>query len=254
MSGTGTDPGHTAGWDDPGIVICTGSGISVASGLPTFRGPGGMYEDNPDLASLSDVTRLADGLDALWAHWGPLRDTIADAEPNAAHRAVADLTTRRADVTVVTMNIDGLHHRAARRVGAPIDTRRLIEIHGTLAKSRCRDRCGHDDWDDTIAHATTPTCPGCGGPARPAVVLFGEHPDPEPQWFAKRAVRGVTTYVAVGTSESVSTGTRLAANARYAGAHMIWVNVEPPPQPDLWHQIVLGPADETLPVLLTTFH
>lgn len=249
MSAPGTSAGHVPGWDDPGIVICTGAGISVASGLPTYRGPDGIYERDPDLATVTSADAIRTGLDELWRHWGPFRDVVAGARPNAAHLAIARFAVGRDDVTVITMNVDGLHRLAG---SAMASFGNVIELHGNLRRSRCVDGCGQPDWDDPVAHVQAPACRRCGGPARPAITLFGEAPDAEPSWLAKRAVRGVTTFLAVGTSDSVSTGTRLAANARYAGARMIWVNVEPPPDPSGWHHVVLGPAEETLPALLDT--
>ena len=230
------------------VVIFTGAGVSVPSGLRPYRGVSGLWTEHPDLEALSNEEAIAGNLEVLWSFWGDSRRQVAAAEPNRAHLAIAGLQQRRTsatDVTVVTMNVDGLHQRA----GAT----GVLEVHGNLHRSACLDGCGQVDWPDATATGDVPVCPTCGGPARPAVVMFGERPVLDAMWLAKRAVRTVGTFISVGTSDMVSTGTQLAYNARFAGARMIQVNVEPPLRPDEWDEVVLGSADETLPELLERF-
>lgn len=223
-------------------VICTGAGVSAASGLRPFRGPGGIYETDPGLVEVSHVDRLPDGLGDLWEAWGPLRAVFAAAVPNAAHDAIARFQASRPGVTVITMNVDGLHQKAG--------TRDVVEIHGNLMDSQCADGCGTPEWLDPLYEGRVHRCPGCGGPARPAIVLFGEALPVEASWRAKRALRDVELFIAVGTSDTVTTGSRMAANARYAGARTVLVNLDHPGGYDLYDMVVTGRAEEILPGLL----
>ena len=111
------------------VVVLTGAGVSTASGLPQFRGAGGVWGDR-DLMDAHDVDALPGSLDVLWATWGPLRAVVASARPNDAHRAIASLGDRLPGaVTVATQNVDGLHQRAG--------SREVAELHGSLFRSRC---------------------------------------------------------------------------------------------------------------------
>ena len=224
------------------IVILTGAGISVPSGLRPYRGEGGAWDEDPDAAALSNATALDEHLPRLWTYWATARAQTLAAEPNAAHVAIAELQRRRADVTLVTMNVDGLHQLAG--------STGVLEVHGNIHHSPCIAQCGQPAWPDIDVSGDVPTCPSCGGPARPTVVLFGEAPVVEPMWLAKRAVRDVATFIAIGTSDSVTTGSKLTYNARFAGAHTIHVNTEPPLEPADWSEVVIGSATDVLPALL----
>ena len=224
------------------VVILTGAGVSVASGLPTFRGPGGLYETHPDIAEISHADRLPEALAALWAAWGPMRRAVAAATPNAAHGAIAELARRHPGVSVVTQNVDGLHQAA----GTPD----VAELHGNLARSRCVAGCGTPTWADPDPPDGVPTCPGCGGPARPDMVLFGEMPDAHASWTAKRALRDVDLFIAVGTSGTVDPAARYVDSARYVGARSVLVTLDPPAGPHRFDEVIIGRAEELLPQLL----
>jgi len=131
------------------IVILTGAGISVASGLPTFRGVGGIY--NGDVEWVSDGNNLPDSLAEVWRFYGGRRAQFSEAKPNAGHIAIAELQRRRGPeaVTVVTQNVDGLHQRAG-----CID---VIELHGSLSKTRCTNvDCKSAPFDDWSVYDTPP--------------------------------------------------------------------------------------------------
>lgn len=230
---------------EPSILVLTGAGVSAASGLPTYRGAGGIYQDT-DIADLHHASRLPDSLPELWAFWGPRRRTILLAEPNAAHRAIADLQHRAAAegraVTLATQNIDDLHERGG--------SRQVAHLHGTLFATRClTEGCGFRRSPDLEPYDAPPTFPDCGGWLRPDVVLFGERLDVAADWEARRAVRSCTALLAVGTSAEVSTASYYLRYARDVGA--VVMCVDPADEvPDLFGLHVRGRAEDVLPELL----
>ena len=230
---------------EPHVVVLTGAGVSAASGLPTYRGAGGIYE-NSDIADLHNASRLPDSLPELWGFWGPRRRTIQDAQPNAAHLAIAAYQRAAASdgrsVTLATQNIDDLHERG----GSP----QVAHLHGTLFATRCAmPSCSFRRSPDTEPYAIPPTCPQCGGLLRPDVVLFGERLDVEAEWETKRAVRDADVLVAVGTSGQVSTAAYYARSAADVGA--VLVTVDPAPLvPEIFQLHVRMHAELALPLLL----
>jgi NAD-dependent deacetylase len=149
------------------VLFVTGAGISADSGLPTYRGVGGLYDDGEteDGLSIEEALSgecLAARPEITWKYLAQIEHNCRRVGPNAAHRAIADLE-RQCDVIVLTQNIDGLHARAG--------SSRVIEIHGTLEARYCA-HCGAraDAGDPTLP----PRCARCGEIVRPRVVLFGE--------------------------------------------------------------------------------
>ena len=229
------------------VVILTGAGVSAPSGLPTFRGPDGLYEDR-EIEAAHHVDALPLSAPVLWELWGPVRTQLKATVPNAAHVAVARFQRRIESAggtcLVVTQNVDGLHQRA----GATD----VAEIHGTLLSSRCTDRdCAQEPWADTSAPLNLPMCPLCGTPAIPDVVLFGERPKLDAEWTAKQALRNCDLFIAAGTSGVVSPASGYVRYAFDVGARTVLVNlteaVNPNPYFDEAH---IGPAEELLPALL----
>jgi NAD-dependent deacetylase len=229
------------------IVVLTGAGVSVASGLPTYRGQGGIWEKH-EVAQYGHARALYEHPERTWRLFGAMRAPVARAQPNAAHRALAQFEAGlRAEqkFLLVTQNVDGLHQRAG--------SRRLIELHGNITKTRCLDdTCTLPSFEDLAAHAeAVPRCPVCGGRLRPDIVLFGEEIPSQAGWQAKRALRDCDLFLAVGTSGLVSPAADFVRSAEYAGARTIYVNLEPmePPNP-AFRETVLGRAEELLPALL----
>ena len=226
------------------LVVLTGAGISAPSGLPVFRGAGGMWEDE-DLAAAHHVDALPGSLPLLWSVWGPMRRAVLGARPNPAHFALSALGRhpgRR--VTVVTQNVDELHQRAG--------SASVAEVHGNLLHSTCLG-CGTTYRDEEVPDPTegpVPTSPCCGAPARPAVILFGEGLPPAAERTAKVACRTAEVLLVVGTSGAVSSATGLVRYARDHGAVPVIVNTEPWPDEAGFAASVVGPAEEVLPALV----
>jgi NAD-dependent deacetylase len=214
------------------VVVLTGAGISRSAGLATYRGPGGLWSD-PKLAELSHVDALHARRDEACAMFWRFRRAIRDVQPTAAHRALAAFD----NVTIVTQNIDGLHQRAG--------SKRVIEYHGNLARWRC-EVCGTETEPPDAEHA--PAC--CDATMRPGVVLFGELIPAEAEHTAKRALRDVDLFIAIGTSGTVSPASSFVRAAEYAGARRILVNLESfDGAPELFDEVHLGESDALVPAL-----
>jgi NAD-dependent deacetylase len=150
-------------------VVLTGAGVSTESGIPDFRSADGLWEryDPMEVASMS--TFLSEP-QRFWSFHRPRIDMLAGAEPNAAHRAVAELERRGIVKAVITQNIDRLHARAG--------SSDPIEVHGALDRGICLHCDARVSMDELIARADAaddgvPRC-GCGFPLKSGVVLFGE--------------------------------------------------------------------------------
>lgn len=149
------------------VLFITGAGISADSGLPTYRGVGGLYNDEAteDGLSIEDALSgecLSIHPEITWKYLAQIERNCHGVAPNAAHRAIAALE-KQCDVVVLTQNIDGLHIKAG--------SSKVIEIHGTLEERYCA-HCGTDA--DAHDPAVPPRCARCGEIVRPRVVLFGE--------------------------------------------------------------------------------
>jgi NAD-dependent deacetylase len=228
------------------VVVLTGAGISVASGLPTYRGPGGLWTRR-EQEELPDAALLARDPSRVWSLFGPLREQVRAATPNPAHLALARWETRRGEgqtFTLLTQNVDGLHTRAG--------SRKVVELHGSLLRTRCGNpRCTLPPFEDSAAHTQAPACARCGQPLRPDITLFDEPLPVDAEWEAKRALRDCDLFIAIGTSGTVSPASNFVRGAKYAGARTLLVNLTPmqPRHPD-FDMEVLGRAEHVLPLLL----
>jgi len=223
------------------VAALTGAGISAESGVPTFRGPGGLWEQYraEDLATPEAFAR--DPL-LVWRWYDWRRTRIAGAAPNAGHMALAELERRKAVFTLITQNVDGLEERAG--------VRRLVKLHGDIWETVCT-ACGRRRRDERAPLAELPPrCPECGGLLRPGVVWFGE-PLPAGAWQeAEQAARSAEVFLVVGTSAAVYPAAGLAWIAKSAGARIIEVNPEETGISPLAGEALRGPAGELLPRLI----
>jgi NAD-dependent deacetylase len=219
------------------IVVLTGAGISQSAGLPTFRGPGGLWTD-PELMALSDVAALTTRrAEACAMHW-QLRRAIGRAMPTAAHRALAAFEAGLPATTsflLITQNIDHLHQRAG--------SRRVCEYHGSLARWRC-EVCG-DEREPADGEAPPLHCDQW---MRSCAVMFGEMIPPEAEHTAKRAFRDCDLFVSIGTSGTVMPAASFVRWAEYAGARRVLLNLEIPMEArGMYSECEAGTADELVP-------
>lgn len=180
------------------VLFITGAGISADSGLPTYRGVGGLYEGELTEEGLAIEEALSGEMfetrpDITWRYLAQIEAGCRGAQPNDAHRAIALLEQRLDRVMVFTQNVDGLHRMAG--------SRDLIEIHGNLHHLLCTV-CAHDETvDNLIGRELPPRCPACGGLLRPNVVLFGEAlPEAEMTRFIDALQTGFDMVFSIGTS------------------------------------------------------
>lgn len=227
------------------LVVLTGAGISVASGLRPYRGPGGIWNEI-DVMQVASATAMRARPEEVWRFFAEARRAISQAQPNPAHLALTRLQERLGTdrMKVVTQNIDGLHQRAG--------TREVVELHGTLARSRCSDEaCQLPAFDDLTGTEACPPCPRCGRPLRADVVLFEEPIPVDAEWQVKRALHGCDLFVAIGTSGTVWPASSFVRSAAYEGARTVLINLEPmQPRDPAFAEEYLGPAEELVPELL----
>lgn len=180
------------------LLFITGAGISADSGLPTYRGIGGLYEQDLTAEGLAIEEALSGPVfaarpDITWKYLAQIEANCRGAQPNAAHRAIAALERRHPGSLVFTQNVDGLHRAAGSRA--------LIEIHGSLHRLRCTECDRSREVPDYAGLALPPACPTCGGLLRPDVVLFGEELPLAPLLRLEEAVeRGFDLVFSIGTT------------------------------------------------------
>jgi NAD-dependent deacetylase len=220
------------------IVILTGAGISRESGLATFRDADGVWAKLrlEDVATPEAFARDPARVHAFYnARRAQLRDPAI--QPNAAHRALAELEARwPGEVLLVTQNVDDLHARAG--------SRKLVPMHGELLKARCLRCQAVQEWAEDLSTATA--CPACGaaGGMRPHVVWFGEMP--LHMQAIDAALQGCDIFVAIGTSGQVYPAAGFVAEVAHR-ARTVELNLEPSAGTRLFDEARHGPATEIVP-------
>ena len=231
------------------IGVLTGAGISTDSGIPDFRGPRGVWTEDPTAELLSTYDDYLADPQLRERSWRARRDNPAwYAEPNAAHRALVDLERAGRAVTIVTQNIDRLHQRAG---SAP---QRVIEIHGNMFDVVCV-RCEYTAsmsaaLERVAAGEPDPSCPACGGVLKAGVIMFGQALDQRALLKASLAAETADIFLAVGTSLQVEPAASLCGRAVAAGADLVIVNAEPTPYDAQASAVVREPIGTALPRLV----
>ena len=232
---------------DARVVFLTGAGVSVASGLRPYRGPGGLWNE-VDVERWVTASAMARDPAGCWRAHREFARHVAAAAPNPAHTCLAAFAGTRpaGSVIVITQNVDSLHQRAG--------SQDVIEIHGSLGRIRCADeRCAARAFAPEAATAgdEPPPCPRCFGPMRYDIVLFDEYLSPADERAARTALREADVFIAAGTSGVVFPAAAYVREADYAGARTVFVNLEAPSPPNpYFHDVLLGRAEEVLPTLL----
>ena len=222
------------------ICALTGAGISAESGIPTFRGAGGLWRKYR-AENLATPEGFARDPKLIWEWYDWRRGLIAAAQPNAGHLALAELENRAPHFTLVTQNVDGLHRRAG--------SRNIHEVHGSIWVTRCTG-CSLETPDDRVPLPEVPPhCARCGALLRPGVVWFGEGL-PRQVWHnAQQAAESAEVLLVIGTSAVVYPAASLVPLARAAGARVIEINVDETPLSSSVDAALRGPSGEILPQL-----
>ncbi|MBW3657994.1 MAG: Sir2 family NAD-dependent protein deacetylase [Actinobacteria bacterium] len=239
------------------VVAFTGAGISTESGIPDFRSPGGVWTryDPRDFT----FDRYVDSAEVRRNSWAMRREFFAAApEPNAAHRALAELEREGRLTAVITQNIDGLHQAAG--------SRNVIEVHGTAREVMCigdHPRAGIAEGCDFRAPTTwaferidagddDPRCPRCDGLVKSATVSFGQAMFPEPLEVAAQHATTAELLLTIGSSLQVYPAAGIPEAAKRAGAALAILNDEATPFDRIADVVVRGRAGEVLPTAVAT--
>jgi len=218
------------------IVVLTGAGVSAESGIDTFRGGGGLWEQHR-VEDVATPEAFARDPDLVLRFYDMRRGAIQTKEPNAAHRALARLDAEwDGELLIVTQNVDDLHERAG--------ARRVLHMHGEHLNAWCMACDERPRWTGTLIDR--PACPACGEAAlRPDIVWFGEMPYRMDEIFA--ALEQADLFVSIGTSGAVYPAAGFVRNARELGVETLELNLEPS-QGTLWFDEARhGPATELVP-------
>lgn len=222
------------------IVVVTGAGISADSGVPTFRGAGGLWRNfrAEDLATPEAFERDPR---LVWEWYNWRRELIAAKRPNPAHYAVVELEQRCRAFWLITQNVDGLHRDAG--------SRKLSEIHGNIWLVRCTE-CGRIVENCDIPIDILPLCRHCRGLLRPHIVWFGEALADEDLRRCYAALSSCSLCVIIGTSGLVYPAAGFASVAKESGAFIAEINLDPTPQSALVDVSLQGRAKDIVPLLL----
>lgn len=228
------------------VVALTGAGISTESGIPDFRGPNGVWTKNPAAEKLSNIHAYMSDPDVRKAAWKARIDHPAwRAEPNAGHRALADLDRSGRLHALITQNIDGLHQRAG------ISTETVIEVHGTMHDVICMSCSWRGPMLDTLervrAGEDDPPCLRCGGILKSATISFGQPLVPDVINRAFRAASEADLLLAIGTSLQVYPIAAVVPEAKHRGARVVIINAESTQFDEVADAVLNDPIGRVLP-------
>lgn len=231
------------------VAVLTGAGVSTDSGIPDYRGPQGVWRRNPGAERLVTYQAYMADPEIRRASWQMRRSSpLWRAEPNAAHRALADLERAGVPMRIITQNIDGLHQKAG---SSP---RKVLELHGTafgVVCTGCGDRGPMDAALERVeAGEADPPCLGCGGILKSATVLFGQALDGAVLDQAARIAQVCDLFLAVGTSLQVEPAASLCRVAVESGARLVIVNADETPYDAFADELVREPIGTALPRLV----
>jgi len=228
------------------IGVLTGAGISTDSGIPDFRGPKGVWTKDPIAELLFTYPNYIADPELRQKSWLARRDNPAwQAEPNAAHKALAELEHGGRAVRIITQNIDRLHQRAG---STP---RKVIEIHGNMFEVVCIECTFHTTMEETLERVANgepdPACPVCGGILKSATIMFGQQMDQRTVWQAVQVAENSAVFLAIGSSLRVEPAASMCALAVDHGADLVIVNNEDTPYDHLATEVVREPIGEAVP-------
>jgi NAD-dependent deacetylase len=201
-------------------LVFTGAGMSTGSGIPDFRGPGGVWTRRPPVY-YQDFMRSPAARLAYWDYVLEGHDAFRGARPNAAHHALVALERRGRLATLVTQNIDGLHAAAGH------DERLVIEVHGTrrfVQCQSCQERFDPEPVVERFRRTRQPPCCACGGLLKPATVSFGQAMPEDKMRAALDAAARADLVLAIGSTLSVHPAAQVPLAAAQAGAPYVIIN------------------------------
>jgi NAD-dependent deacetylase len=229
----------------PRVAALTGAGISVESGIPDFRSPGGLWS-RFDPMEYAHIRAFRRNPAKVWQLLKEMDDTITRARSNPAHYALAELEAKGFLTGIITQNVDNLHQAAG--------SRRVVEYHGNALRFIC-DTCKGHHPRETLDFSQTPLYCLCGGLIRPDVVFFGEQIPTRAQEEATELAQHCDLLLVIGTSGEVAPASYLPAIAKEWHAVIVEANLEPTRLTiSVAHHFLPGSAGETLPLVLKELH
>jgi len=228
------------------VIVFTGAGVSTESGIPDFRGPGGLWSkyDPEDFT----IERFLSDRAVRVKHWELLTGNefiIADAAPNPGHYAIAELQTMGKLYGVITQNVDGLHQKAGVSEGM------VFELHGDLSHAKClscSQRYPMQQVKEWLRQGIQePQCPACKGMLKPDAVFFGEQLPYEVLMESERRSRNCDLCLVLGSTLVVYPAASMPVHAFQAGARLVIINMGPTAMDDLATLRIEGKAGEVMP-------
>ncbi|NIP31428.1 MAG: NAD-dependent protein deacylase [Candidatus Dadabacteria bacterium] len=225
------------------ITVLSGAGISAESGVPIFRGDGGLW-NNYRPEELATPKAFFENPEIVWQWYDWRRSLMKKAEPNAGHYALTELQRQKEKFTLITQNVDGLHQKAG--------TQDLIEMHGNLWEIRCT-KCGHIEKNYEVPlKELPPMCDKCGELMRPNIVWFNEIIPMQVIDKCLLAIEDSDLFLIIGTSGIVEPAASFGILAKQNEKPVIELNLEQSPNTGLYDISIRAKSGEVLPLLVKT--
>ncbi|MFO7877714.1 MAG: NAD-dependent deacylase [Desulfovermiculus sp.] len=225
------------------VVAFTGAGISVASGIPDFRSPGGLWSKY-DPFEVASAHALEQNPRKVWEFLLDTVELLERSQPNPAHLALADLEKGGRLAGVITQNIDNLHQRAGSSL--------VIEYHGNFQRFYCQSCLMNRPEQEVMSQCSQSIpvwCPACGGLVRPDVVFFGEAIPARAQQESMQLLQAADVLIIAGTSGEVAPANVLPRQVKLSGGKVIEVNLGSTHYADITDVRFDAPAEQVLPRL-----
>ncbi len=222
------------------VTVMTGAGISAESGVPTFRGKDGLWE-NHKVEELATFDSFEKNTDLFWKFYNWRRNLLSNVQPNLGHYSLVDFDTVFSDLHLITQNVDNLHQQAGNK--------KIIELHGNIMRDRC-SKCNNVNPDINMELKSPPVCSKCGELMRPDVVLFGENLDRRNLLEAQEMSATCELFFSIGTSSVVEPAASLPFSAKGNGAYLVEINPEDTPLTQYADEQLKGKSGEILPQMV----
>jgi len=223
-------------------IAFTGAGISVESGIPDFRGAGGLWSKY-DPEEYAHIHAFYSNPDKVWRMLEEMFFLVMTAKPNPAHIGLAELERMGLLSSVVTQNVDGLHQAAG--------SKNVIEFHGSHRTLSCLKCSTKVDGNSLTPQDLPARCPRCSSLLKPDVVFFGEPIPWEAQTMSFKESKSCSLVLVIGTSAVVYPAATIPTTAKERGATVIEINKEPTPMTDqVSDYLICGSAGEIVPAIV----
>ena len=222
------------------VTVLSGAGISAGSGVPTFRGKDGFWE-NQKVEDLATAQALRSNPELFWTFFNWRKKLIKEVKPNLGHYSLVDFERIYKDFLLVTQNVDNLHREAGND--------KIVELHGNIFNIKCAD-CGKNHAEPINESLQNPRCNACGGSLRPDVILFGEKPEEKNLRAAQEAAAVSEIFFSIGTSAIVEPAASLPLLAKANGAYVVEINSEETPLSQHVDESLRGKTEKLLPTLV----